>query len=433
MRPRGQRTHTRRSFLGAAGACVAPLIVPRGALARQAAPSDRIGIGFIGLGGRGRSHLNALVHNPQVRVVGLCDPFRNKCNAAHQIVQRAYAAETKASKFQGCGCYTDFRQLLARPDLDAVVIASPEYWHALHALWAVRAGKDVYCEKAMTLTHYEGRRLVAAVRRHGRVFQLGTQQRSAGNFRFACELARNGYLGPLERVQVGVPGGRALPNAPPSDPPPDLDYEMWLGPAPYSPYNRLKCSFNWYFIYDYCIGWIGSWGVHHIDIAAWGAPALTTGKIAVEGTAVFPTDGLANTSIAWDVAMRTPDGLVVSFTNNRKNPQGCRFIGKEGWVHVNRGGIRADPPSLLRTRLKASDERLYVSTNHHGNFLECIRTCRDPVAPVEAGHIATTLTIISDIATRLGRRLVWDWGTERFDDEVANRFLRRPMRGPWTL
>jgi predicted dehydrogenase len=298
----------------------------------------------------------------------------------------------------------------------------------------VKNGKDVYCEKAMTLTVAEGRAVVDAVRRHGRVFQLGTQQRSGGNFRFACELARNGYLGKVHTVQVGVPGGRSLPNAPPSPVPPDLDYEMWLGPAPEKPYNKIKCSYNWYFIFDYCVGWIQSWGVHHVDIAQWGAPSLREGKIDVEGTATFPTDGLADTSISWQVVFTKPDGLKFSFTDNRKHPQGCRFIGDEGWVHVNRGGIKAEPASLLKTALKPSDEHLYRSGSHHGNWLECIRTRRDPVADVEQGHTATSLTLIADITTRLGRKLTWDWDAETFvGDAAANRMLHRPMRAPWVL
>jgi predicted dehydrogenase len=410
--------------------------VPASALGAEgrAAANDRIGVGAIGVGGRGSGHVGAFLGGTtQVRAV--CDPFESKREKNRSRVNGRYAAEIEAGTYKDCAAYADFRELVARDDIDAVVIASPEFWHALHTVWAAKSGKDVYCEKAMTLTHYEGQAVVKAVRRHERVFQLGTQQRSGGNFRFACELARNGYVGKLQRVEVGVPGGSGVGNVPPSPVPPGLDYDMWLGPAPYTPYNNVKCSYNWYFIYDYCIGWIGSWGVHHIDIAAWGAPSLHESTLEIEGAASIPKDGLGNTSTAWDVNLVTPAGLCLNFTHNGKNPQGCRFIGDEGWVHVNRGGIRAEPPSLLRVRLKPEDEHLYVAHGgHHGNFINCIRTRRDPVSPVEAGHIATVLTIISDIATRVGRKVVWDWKAERFvNDEGANRFLRRPMRSPWTL
>jgi len=428
---------SRRGFLAGAAALAAPYVVPASALGAngRAPANDRIGVGAIGVGGRGSGHVGAFSSNSQTQVVAVCDPFEKKREAAKKRVEARYAAEIDAGTYKGCGAYADFRDLLARDDVDAVVIASPEFWHALHTVWSVKTGRDVYCEKAMTLTHYEGTAVVQAVRRHGRIFQLGTQQRSSSNFRFACELARNGYLGTLKRVQVGVPGGRGLANVPPSPVPPGLDYEMWLGPAPYSPYNNVKCSYNWYFMYDYCIGWIGSWGVHHIDIAQWGAPSLVDSTLDIEGTANIPADGIGTASTAWDVNLTAPQGVVLNFTHNGKNPQGCRFIGDKGWVHVNRGGIKADPPSLLKLRLKPDDEHLYVSRGgHHGNFIECIRTRRDPVAPVEAGHRATVLTIISDIATRVGRKLTWDWKTERFvDDDGANRFLRRPMRSPWTL
>jgi len=428
---------SRRGFLrGLAAATAAPYVVPAAVLGAEGAvpPSQRLGIGVIGTGQRGSSHVGALRHREAVEVRAVCDPQEAKREAARKAVESFYAQRRGRSDFRGCLSTPDFREVLDRPDIDAVVIASPENWHALHAAWAVRAGKDVYCEKALSLTVAEGRAVVETVRRRGAVFQVGTQQRSGRNFRFACELARNGYLGRLRRVEVGVPGGRALPNVPPEPPPPTIDYDLWLGPARWTPYNRLKCSFNWYFIYDYCVGWIQSWGIHHIDIALWGAPALGTEPLTVEGSAVFPEDGIANTSITWDVTARTPSGLVLSFTDNRKNRQGCRFIGTEGWVHVNRGGIWAEPASLLSVALKPGEERLYESRDHHGNWLACIGSRRDPVAPVEAGHAATTLTIVADIATRLGRPLVWNWRKERFEGAPeADRMLVRAMRRPWHL
>ena len=422
---------TRRQFLaGATAALVAPYFVPSSAFGAN----ERINVGAIGVGGRGRGHVGTFLRYAQTQVVAVCDPFKSKRLAAKQQVEGAYSARAANGSYKGCADYADFRELVARDDIDAVVIASPEFWHAHHSVWALRSGKDVYCEKAMTLTVAEGQAVCDAVRRHGRVFQLGTQQRSSGNFRFACELARNGYLGRVHTVEVGVPGGRALPNVPPEPPPPDLDYEMWLGPAPAMPYNRLMCSYNWYFIFDYCIGWIGSWGVHHVDIAQWGAPSLRTKPLEIEGSATFPTDGIANTSIGWHIHYRTPDGIHFSFTHNAVHPQGCRFVGDKGWVHVDRGGIRSDPPSLLKIGLKPDDEHLYVSSGHHTNFIECITTRRDPVSDVEEGHSATALTIIGDIATRLGRKLTWDWKTQTFaNDPVANRMLSRPMRSPWTL
>jgi len=421
---------SRRSLLaGAAAAAALPTVVPASALGKDGATaaSDRIGLGFIGVGGRGSGHVGSLLNARDVQVLAVCDPYKSKIAKNKARVDRRY---------KGCGAYQDFRQLLARDDVDAVFIASPENWHALHAIHAVRAGKDVYCEKALSLTVAEGRALCKAVRRYGRVFQIGTQQRSDARFRMACELARNGYLGKLHTIKVGVPGGRKLPVAVPKDPPPDIDYNIWLGPAPWTPYNDLKCSFNWYFMSDYCAGWIQSWGVHHVDIALWGQPQLRKGRVTVEGTAVFPDEGMADTSITWQTKITASDGVVLSFCSNRVpgHSQGVRFIGDKGWVHVRRGGIQAEPASLLRTTLKASDERLYVSRSHHGNFLECIRTRRDTAAPVEAGHRATTATLVADIATRLRRKLTFDWKAEKFiKDEAADKMLSRSMRAPWRL
>jgi predicted dehydrogenase len=428
---------TRRRFLaGATAAMAAPYFIPLSALGGdgRTAASDRICVGVIAAGGRGNDHLNMFLNDRGTQVMAVCDPQRLKSEAARSRANGHYAAELNAGTYKGCTAHADFREIIMRDDIDAVSIASPEFWHALHAIGAMRHRKDVYCEKAMTLTHAEGQAVVQTVRRHQRVYQLGTQQRSDRNFRFACELARNGYLGKLHTVKVAVPGGRDLPNAPPKPPPPNVDYDMWLGPAPYTPYNDAKCSFNWYFMHDYCIGWIGSWGVHHIDIALWGAPALRTGPVEIEGTAIFPTEGLADTSKTWRVNVTTADGLKLFFTDDSGQPHGARFEGDQGWVHVVRGGIQANPPSLLKLALKPDDEHLYVSNSHHGNFLECIRTRRDPVSNVEAGHAATTMTIVCDIATRLGRKVTWDWKAERFqNDDVANAMLARPMRSPWVL
>jgi len=428
---------TRRQVLRGAAAAAVPYFVPGAALGLggREAPSERITAGVIGLGDRGTAHTNALLGRPDAQLLAVCDVYQSKRERFRQKVDDHYGKAAGAAH-KACAAYNDFRELLARGDIDTVFVAAPEYWHSLIGAAACRAGKDVYGEKALTLTVSEGRTLCGVVRRYGRVFQVGTQQRSDRNFRFACELARNGYLGKLLRVKVAVPGGRVLPNAPAKPVPPELDYDLWLGPAPYTPYNDLKCTFNWYFIYDYCVGWIQSWGVHHCDIALWGAPGLTRGQVQVEGSAVFPTDGLADTSVTWQARFTTADGLVMTFCDDKSpgESHGCRFEGSEGWVHVTRGGIRAEPASLLSVALKSGDERLVESRDHVGNFLECVRTRRDPVAPVEAGHAATTVTLVADIATRLGRKLVWDWKAEGFaGDDQANQMLRRAMRSPWAL
>jgi hypothetical protein len=341
-----------------------------------------------------------------------------------------------AGSERGCTAHQDFREIIANPQVDAVFIAAPEHWHAVMAIAAMKAGKDVYCEKALSLTVAEGRAVVETVRRTGRIFQAGTQQRSDGNFRLACELARNGYLGELQRVYVSAPAGPRPPLLPVAPPPADLDYDLWLGPSPAKPHRQGLCRYNWYFVTDYCAGWIQSWGVHHMDIALWGAPHLMASTLQVEGTATFPESGTADVAFGWKTRMTAPGGLVLEYYDDACAPlgHGVRFIGNRGWVHVVRGGIKAEPASLLQVIPRPGETRLPRSTHHVDDFLKAMRSRRDPIAPVEAVHAATTGTLIADIANRCGRPLTWDWRTERFaGDEGANRMLTRTLRHPWTI
>ncbi len=414
-------------FTAAASAIAAPYVVPFSVLGANS-PSKRITVGILGMGSRGNSHARGFSSLQNAEVLAVCDPYRSFGEKARNYLN-------SQSGNSNCKAYQDFREILERDDIDTITIASPENWHAIQTIMAVSRKKDVYCEKAISLTVKEGIAMCDAVRRHGRILQVGTQQRSDQRFRFACELARNGYLGKIKEVRVGVPGGRALPISVPKTPPADLDYDLWLGPAPQTPYNDLKCKFNWYFISDYCAGWIQSWGVHHCDTALWGVPELAQGKVTAEGTAQFPTDGMADTSITWKTKVTSESGIVLSFASNNTpgHGQGCRFIGDNGWVHVTRGGIQAEPKSLLSVITKPH-ERLYQSRHHLGNFLECVQTRRDPAAPIEAGHKATAITLVADIATRLERKLTWDWSGQQFiNDKTANQMLSRPMRAPWQI
>jgi len=432
----------RRKFLkkaanAAVGAIGFPYIVSSSALGKTGtvAPSERINLGIIGAGIRGTTHIRTFIHLDTAQIVAVCDLFESRRKAARELIEKHYAQNRK-NTYRGCDTYNDFREFLARSDIDAVVIAAPEHWHGLLGIASAKAGKDIYGEKALTLTVAEGQALCKTVRRYKCVFQVGTQQRSYRDFRFACELVRNGYLGRLRKIEVGVPGGHALDNSPTIPVPDGLDYDRWLGPAPNKPYNAIRCTSpeGWYHIYDYCIGWIQSWGVHHLDIALWGAPSLTNSTIEAEGTALFPSEGLGNTSLTWNVDFRTKDGLLVNFTDNTKNKQGCLFKGDKGWVYVNRSGIWSEPKSLLDVTIKPDEKHIYTSGNHHLNFLECIRSRKDPVSSVESGHTSTILSLIADVATRTRRKVTWDWKTESFiNDDKANRMLVRSMRSPWHL
>jgi predicted dehydrogenase len=427
---------SRRRFLATAAAAFAtPYVVPARVLAEEGkGPNSRICLGFIGVGGRGSDHVQTCVGRGDAQILAVCDPYKGKREGLKKLVEDRYARKKDLGAYKGCDAYSDFREVVARPDLDAVFIASPEHWHALHTLAAVRAGKDVYCEKAMTLTVAEGRVVCETVRRYGRVVQIGMQQRSWDIFRFACELVRNGYIGKLQTVEVAVPGGRSLPNAPAKPAPPDIDYDLWLGPCPWKPYTDQLCSYNWYFVFDHCVGWIQSWGIHYLDVAQWGAPSLCTKPLEVEGSAVFPTDGPANTSINWKVHVTTADGLRMTYMDESQGKHGVRFEGDKGTVFVNRGGLWTEPTSLKKVTIKPDEEHLYDARDHHQCFFDCVRSRRDPSAPVEVGHSGNVLAIVSDTATRLGHKVQWDWTTEQFvKDDAANRFLGRAMRSPWRL
>ena len=433
---------TRRGFLtGAAVAVGVPYFVPAAALGAdgRAAPSDRVTLGCIGVGNQGSGNLRAFLSRGDVQVLAICDPHGERRDAA------LAAVGAKSGAANPCKGYNDFRDLLARDDIDAVSIGSNDHWHALHAIAAARAGKDMYCEKPLGTTVAEGLAMTAAVRRYGRIFQTGTQQRSDRRFRFACELARSGYLGRIHTIEVATPGfanyvakGQATYDATFDPVPSHLDYDLWLGPAPVKAFSERRCfgrPAGWYHDYDYSIGFIVNWGVHHLDIGAWGCPAVGGERMEIDATGVFPATGLCNNAAAWRSEFRCAGGVRMGFSNtDNPYPQGTTFIGDEGRVHVSRRSISATPESLLRVRLTPGDVHLHDSRNHHGNFIDCVRTRQEPVAPVEAGRVATALGILPDIAMRLARTVTWDWKTNRFiGDDAANRMLAGAMRQPWNL
>lgn len=391
---------------------------------RRLSPNERITLGFIGLGGMGRGHLGGFLGNPQVQVLAVCDVYEPNRLQAKEMVDRRYGNSD-------CKAYNDFRELLDRDDIDAVVIATPDHWHTLISIYACQTGKDVYCEKPLTLTVEEGKALVQAVRRYGRVFQVGSQQRSDGLFRFACELVRSGKIGKVHTVWVFLPNAPSSGWEPDSDPPPGLDWDLYLGPAPKVPFNRLRFlgSFRWF--WDYSGGMMTDWGAHHFDIAQWGLGMDGSGPRAVEGEGVPPADGLFETFTRFEVRYQYPNGVTVIGTNPER---GVRFEGTDGWVQVWRGGMDAEPKSLLQETLGPEDVHLYVSPGHHQDWLNCIRTRQRPICDVEIGHRSVTVCHIGNIAMRLGRRLEWDPVKEQFvNDEEANRWLWRPYRAPWQL
>jgi len=430
---------SRRRFLATAlGAVAGAQIIPASALGRggEPAPSDRITVGCIGLGNRGPTLMRAFLGQSGARVVAVCDVNGNQREKAKQIVDRHYGDDA-------CAAYNDFRELCGRADVDALSIASPDHWHVLHSLEAVRNGKDIYTEKALGLSLAQDKALRAACHQRGTVFQWGTQQRSSENFRFGCELVRNGRIGKLEKIVVGVPHDFEFPNQPTQPVPEYLDYDLWLGPAPWAPYTYHRCrpwskeeSYSiWYHISDYCLGGIGGyWGIHHLDIAQWGHGTDDTGPVDVEGTATFPEDGLADCAVRWNVRFTYADGVTMIYTDNEQNKQGVVFQGTEGWVYVRRGQIDAEPKSLLESQIGPDEIHLPKSPGHQRQFLDCIKTRKATVSNVDVAVRSDTISHLTDICTRLKRKVRWDPEKEEVvDDAEAGRMLSRAMRAPWRV
>jgi len=332
--------------------------------------------------------------------------------------------------------------LTARNDIDAVQIATPDHWHTLPALAAARAGKDIFLQKPLTLTIQEGRILSDTVRRYNRIFQVGSQQRSDKEWRTACELVRNGRVGKLQQIIVGFgtdPGCGPKPTMPV---PENLNYEMWLGPAPWAPYteervhpqNSISARPGWLRISDYGAGMITGWGSHHLDIVQWGMGTEDTGPVEIQGETEFPKDGLWDVHGPFRIEYTYANGVKVICADEGKVKGGVRFEGDKGWVWVTRGRIDAEPKSLLQETIGAGETKLYVSNHHKGNFYECIKSRKPTIAPVEVGHRSCTICLLGDIAMRLGRKLRWDPAKEQFrSDDEANKMLSRPMRAPWKL
>jgi predicted dehydrogenase len=443
---RVRKNLSRRSFLKkTAGAAVVtagfPYVVSSSALGRagNVAASERITVGCVGVGPQGTGVMQNFLGQKDAHVVAICDVKSTRREAVQKIVNDHY-------KGTGCKTYKDFRELMARDDIDVILSATCDHWHVLTALAAVRSGKDVYLEKPMGLSVEQDQTLRAAVHRHGRVFQFGTQQRSERNFRFACELALNGKLGKLHTINVWSPGSSQGGDPTPVPVPEWLDYEMWLGPAPKVPYTKDRCSNSlWWFISDYALGFIAGWGIHPIDIAFWGGGNKVTTPLTVEGKGNWPTQGICDTAMNWDAVLKYDSGVTMNFTGwpcrkewnqryGRITSHGTAFEGTDGWVHVDRSGINVHPKELLQTEFGPNDLRLPVSGNHVRNLLDCVKTRSKPVAHIDDAVQGDILCQISDIAIRLEQKLRWDPKKERFaDNDAANRRLSRAMRSPWTL
>ncbi len=419
----------RRQFLKTTAAAVTlPYIVHSSALGQRGrtAPSDRITLGFIGCGKQSKHLMASFLNSSGTQVLAACDVDKLKLARGKGIVEKHYKGKT--GRDYTCDIYGDFHQLLARNDIDAVVIATPDHWHAITVIQSAKAGKDIYCEKPLSQTIEQARAMVTAVRRYGRIFQTGSMQRSDWHFRLGCELVLNGYIGDLKHVTVGVggpPGDRPLP----SEPVPDyLDWNMWLGPALWQPYNSELSPHlswdgfpNWRNHSEYGGGGMTDWGAHHFDIAQWGMGMDESGPVEI-----IPPDGKDIKVLTYKYAS--------GVTMTRDNANGILFTGTKGKVETNRGHLKTWPDELKDIKLKPDEIHLYESNNHYVDWLDAIRKRTKPICDIETGCRSVTVCHLGNIAYKLGRPLKWDPEKEVFIGDVdASRLLARPLRSPWHL
>jgi predicted dehydrogenase len=437
---------TRRQFLRAA-----PLFVPAAALGMQqgsVAASRRITLGVIGTGNQGIGDMKNFLKDERVQVVAVCDVNRQTPGywdgglggreAARSFVEWHYARDKRSGVYKGCDAYEDYRDILRRTDIDAVLIAVPDHWHSIPVIQAARAGKDIYGEKPLALTIAEGRAMSDAVRDNKRVFQCGSQQRSDVRFRKACEIVRNGRIGKLQTVLVGLPGGtpdfgNTRDRQSPEPVPEGFNYDMWLGPAPDAQYAPGRCHVNFRWILDYSGGQITDWGGHHPDIAQWGMGTELTGPVAIRnGQATWAKEKLWNTATDFYFEAIYENGVKMIYSSRVRG--GVTFQGSDGWVWVNRGAIEASPMSLLDYEPGPGEVQLYKSGNHSRNFIDCVISRQETAAPIEKAHRSITIAHLGNISLRLGRDVRWDPKAERFlNDDAANAMLSRPVRKSWNM
>lgn len=418
---------SRRRFLQTAAALAVPAIIPARVLGAES-PSHQINVGFIGTGDHGTTwNLRRYLNFKDARVRVVCDVDGERMRRAKEIVDEQYLN-------QDCAMTKDFREVLARDDIDAVMISTPDHWHTLMSVFALRAGKDVQCEKP-TLTIDEGKMLIETVRRHNQVFQTSTEDRSIPVYHRMAELVRNGRIGKLRKIEVILPKQPGVPGDPTPQPvPKDLDWEMWLGPAPHAQYTKDRVHFNFRWIWDYSGGIICDWGTHLFDTAQWANDTERSGPVEIEGTGTHWEGGLYNTVKDYDLTYRYANGVVM--TCQPGNPS-IKFIGSDGWVGNTgwRGPLEASSTAILNAVIGPNEIKLRTNPEgEHRDFLDSVKTRQDPYFPVDIGHRVSTVCHLGNIAIKLGRKLKWDPAAECFEnDPSADAMRSRPMREPWTL
>ncbi|MCL2104254.1 MAG: Gfo/Idh/MocA family oxidoreductase [Kiritimatiellaeota bacterium] len=420
---------SRRGFLKrvlAAGA--APLVLPSSLLYGESVPSNRVNIASVGVGGQGSGLFGALLQPDWIRVVAVADCFKDRRESRAEQANKRYGAEV-------CTVYRDFREILARADVDGVVCATPDHWHHHVAVLAMQAGKDVYIEKPLTLSIDDNKHVRDTVYRLGRVFQYGTQQRSSSHIRIGCELVRSGVLGKISRVEVDAPAGRVGGGSlTPAPIPEGLDYDMWLGPSRDRPYTSDRCSSDGvYHSSDCSIGFLGGWGAHPLDVMCWAMSDLPNSvPVEIEGTGERG-EGLYDTFGKWKLRGRFADGAEFVFNDGGDR---TTFVGENGSIHIARGYLKADPVNLLRAPLPQRDDPLRANTtgfHHTADFAQCIKTREVPCSGIEAAYHSDNISHLANIACHTGRKITWDIEKQTItgDDEAQKMMRRKTSRPPY--
>ncbi len=429
---------SRRAFVrqaSAAGMMTAlPTIIPASALGHERRPSagNRIVIGCIGVGSQGIGNMNTFLNKDEVQIVAVCDVDQDHLERARRTVDTVYAN-------RDCRTYTDFRELIAREELDAVSLALPDQWHAIPAIMAASAGLDIYGEKPLARSIRESRAICNAVHRYGRIWQTGSWQRSVRHFHHACELVQNGRIGTVRFVEVGLPSGNATGIKQPRPVPQALDWDFWLGPAPWREYCEFgtnRCHWDWRWIMDYSGGQLTDWAGHHIDIAHWGLGFDRTGPYEVSGEGTYPAEGLWDAPTDYRFTCRYEgDVTMVVGSTSAIGFMGTKWHGDDGWIHVNRRDLWASDPGWLRYEvIGPGDTRLYRSDDHVQNFIDCVRSRRETITPVETACRSVSVGHLGEIAMLTGRPIRWDPVSETIiDDPGAAALLGRSYRKPWIL
>ncbi|MEM7145814.1 MAG: Gfo/Idh/MocA family oxidoreductase [Verrucomicrobiota bacterium] len=443
---------SRRRFLKTTGAALAaPVILPSSILGNtRTPPSERITLGVVGLGGNGMGSLSNFLQHEDVQVVAVCDVDRGhsrdkpRSNTPRfgrepglQMVEEFYAKGERSGDFNGCDSCTDFRELCTRDDIDAIAVSTPDHWHALCTLEALRAGKDVYCEKPITHLFTEGQAVYREAAKQNAIFQTGSQQRSQIRFRVAAEAVLNGLIGKVRRVEVGLPKGYSQPvNEPstPADAPSGLDYDLWCGPSEKLPYVFARHHRNWRWHSAFGGGQLMDWIGHHNDIAHWGIGMDESGPESVEAVGwTWPETDVYNTAVDYEVRCTYPGGI--ESTISSKKPMGTKWIGEDGWIHVDRNTIDASDRRWVSEKFDRGPIKAYVSLDHRRNFLDGIRSRKPCIAPAETGHRSITPGHLALVSQALGRKLQWNAATETvLDDKEADQLLKAvDYRKPWAI